>query len=237
MKRLLLLFFACLSAAPCQDVVLCVFFDLSQSAQNVRAGYRADFERVVDGLAGGEHVLGAGITAQSLASGRFQIDGVIPKYSPFTDSKLTFRKRLQSSQAAVKQDARKLLDGPAAPATDLMGAMQLAEKVFQGSGAVSAKVRLLIVFSDMVEDSARYNFQKENLTPARITAVVESERKAGRLPMLKGVRVWVSGAGGAAPEKFLQIQDFWMQYFHAAGADLAKGHYGAGLMDFSILRP
>jgi hypothetical protein len=237
MRKLLLLFFACLSVAQCQDVVLCVFFDLSQSAQNVRAGYLSDFEKVVDGLAGGEHILGAGITAQSLASGRFQIDETIPKYSPFTDSKLTYRKRLQNSQAAVKQDARKLLDGPAAPATDLMGAMQLAEKVFQSSGAVSAKTRLLIVFSDMVEDSARYNFQKENLTPARVAAVVESERKAGRMPALKGVKVWVSGAGGSAPERFLQIQDFWIQYFRAAGADLPRSRYGAGLMDFSIPHP
>jgi hypothetical protein len=237
MRRLLLLYFACLSAAPCQDVVLCVLFDLSQSAQNVRAGYRSDFEKAVDGLAGGEHILGAGITAQSLASGRFQIDEMIPKYSPFTDSKLTYRKRLQRSQVAVKQEASKLLDGPAAPSTDLMGAMQLAEKVFQSSSAASAKTRLLIVFSDMVEDSARYNFQKENLTAARAAAVVESERRAGRLPTLKGVKVWVSGAGGAAPEKFLQIQDFWIKYFHAAGADLQKSRYGAGLMDFSILRP
>jgi hypothetical protein len=232
-RLLIILTLACWPAAA-QDVVLCVLFDLSQSAQNVRAGYQSDFEKLVDSLAGGELVLGAGITAHSLATGRFEIDKEIPKYNPFVDSKLTFRKKLQSTQMAVKQDARKLLESPSTPTTDLVGAMQLAEKAFQSRAGVAAKARLLILLSDMVEESARYNFRKENLTPARITTLVEAERKAGHLPVLNGVQVWVSGAGGTVPEKFVQIQNFWIQYFRAAGADLRKSRYGAGLMDFSI---
>jgi hypothetical protein len=238
MKHLLLiLILACCPLGASQDVVVCVLFDLSQSAQNVRAAYRADFEKVVDGMAGGELVLGSAITAHSLATGRFEIDKEVPKYNPFVDSRLTYRKKLQTTQMALKQDAHKLLEGASTPTTDLLGAMQLAEKAFQGNAAASAKARLLLVFSDMVEESGQYNFRRENLTPARIASLVEAERKAGRLPLLKGVQVWVAGAGGTAPEKFLQIQDFWIQYFRAAGADLRKSHYGAGLMDFSIPRP
>jgi hypothetical protein len=232
-RLLIILTLACWPAAA-QEVVLCVLFDLSQSAQNVRAAYQSDFEKVVDGLAGSVLVLGAGITDHSLATGRFEIDKEIPKYNPFVDSKLTFRKKLQSVQMAVKQDGRKLLESPSTATTDLIGAMQLAEKAFQSQAGASAKARLLILFSDMVEESARYNFRRENLTPARITAIVEGERKTGRLPTLKGVQVWVSGAGGTVPERFTQIQDFWTQYFRAAGADLRKSRYGAGLMDFSI---
>ena len=238
MKKLLALsILTCWPMAASPDVVLCVLFDLSQSAGKVRTAYRADFERLADGLAGGELVLGAGITAHSLATGRFEINQEIPKYSPFTDSKLTYRKKLQTGQLAVKEEARKLLESPATATTDLLGAMQLAEKAFQGTVAASAKARLLILFSDMLEESARFDFRKENLTPARIAAIVEGERKAGHLPALTGVEVWVSGAGGTAPEKFLQIQEFWFQYFRAAGADLRKSRYGAGLMDFSIPHP
>ena len=236
-RLLIILTVACWPASAAPDAVVCVLFDLSQSAQNVRAGYRSDFEKLVGGLAGGELVLGAGITAHSLATGRFEIEKEVPKYSPFTDSRLTFRNKLQSAQTAVREAARGLLEGPATSTTDILGAMQLAEKAFQGDAATSARIRLLIVFSDMVEESARYNFRKESLTPARISAMVEAERKAGRLPSLKGVQVWVSGAGGTVPEKFLQIQDFWVQYFRAAGADLRKGRYGAGLMDFAIPHP
>lgn len=235
-KLLMMLMLACWPAAS-QESVVCVLFDLSQSANNVRAGYQSDFARIVDGLAGGELVLGAGITAHSLATGRFEIEKEIPKYSAFVDSKLTFRKKIQKAQVAAKEEAKKLLAGPSTPTTDLLGAMQLAEKAFQGTAAASAKVRYLIIFSDMVEESARYNFRKENLTPARSAMILEAERKAGRLPALKGVQVWVSGAGGTVPEKFLQIQDFWIQYFRAAGADLRKSRYGAGLMDFSIPHP
>src|ERR1019366_6775163 len=106
MKKLLtILVVACWPAAS-QDGVLCVLFDLSQSANNVRAGYQSDFARIVDGLAGGELILGAGITAHSLATGRFEIEKEIPKYSPFVDSKLTFRKKLQKAQVAAKEEAQ-----------------------------------------------------------------------------------------------------------------------------------
>jgi hypothetical protein len=238
MNRLwVILTMACWPVAAAPEVVVCALFDLSQSAQNVRSGYRSDFEKLVETLAGGELVLGAGITAHSLATGKFEVDKEVPKYSPFADSKLTFRNKLQTARMAVKQEVRTLLNGPATSATDILGAMQLAEKAFQGNRATSAKARFLIIFSDMVEESTAYNFRKENLTPGRIAAVLEAERKAGRLPSLKGVQVWVSGAGGTVPEKFSQIQDFWIKYFRAAGADLPKSHYGAGLMDFSIPRP
>jgi hypothetical protein len=236
MSKLLLALMAAVCPVAGQDAVFCVLFDLSQSAQNIRAGYQSDFEKIVNGLAGGELVLGAGITADSLSTGRFEIEREIPKYSPFTDSKLTYRKKLQTAQTAVKEDAKKLLAGPSSLTTDLLGAMQLAEKALLGTKSASAKVRCLIVFSDMVEESSRYNFRKENLTAARAAAMVEAERKAGRLPALKGVQVWVSGAGGAVPGKFLQVQDFWMQYFRAAGADLRTTRYGAGLMDFAVHR-
>jgi len=235
-RVLIILAFVCWPAAA-QNVVVCVLFDLSQSAQKVRSGYQVDFEKVVDGLTGDELVLGAGITANSLATGRFEIDKEISKYNPFADSKLTYRKKLQNAQMALKQDARKLLERTSAPNTDLLGAMQLAEKAFQSHAGATAKVRLLILFSDMVEESTHCNFRNENLTPPRITTLVGAEQKAGRLPMLNGVQVWVSGAGGTLPEKFSQIQDFWLQYFRAAGADLRKGRYGAGLMDFSVPHP
>jgi hypothetical protein len=237
MKRLLFITALVWPLASAQDIVVCVLFDLSQSARNVRDAYQSDFQKVVEDLSGGELVLGAGITDHSLATGKFEIDRGIPKYNAFIDSKLTFRKKLQNARVALKEDARRLLGSQSTATTDLTGAMQLAEKAFQSSASSSAKVRILILFSDMVEESARYNFRKDRLTPARITTIVEAERRAGRLPTLNGVQVWVSGAGGTAPEKFLQIQDFWIQYFSIAGADLRKSRYGAGLMDFSIPRP
>jgi hypothetical protein len=237
MKKLFLILVVVCGPAASQDRVLCALFDLSQSAQNVRAGYRSDFERIVNGLTGGELVLGAGITAHSLATGRFEIEREFPKYNSFVDSKLTFRTKLQKAKIAAIEEAEKLLAAPSTPDTDLLGAMQLVEKAFQSTSALSAKFRYLVVFSDMVEESSHYNFRRDTLTPARSASIVEAERKAGRLPSLKGVQVWVSGAGGTVPEKFLQIQDFWIQYFTAAGADLRKSRYGAGLMDFAIPHP
>src|SRR5437867_9123645 len=105
----------------------------------------------------------------------------------------------------------------AAPATDVIDAMQLAERVFS---TYEGNQKLLVVFSDMIEESRRYNFTTEKLTAARIGQIIANEQDAGRLPDLQGVEVCVVGAGattsgGLPADKLLTIREFWIQYFKA----------------------
>jgi hypothetical protein len=87
----------------------------------------------------------------------------------------------------------------------------------------------------MIEQSRRNDFSRELLTPARVQQIIERERSANRLPDLREVEVCVVGAGaarsgGITPERFLVIQEFWLQYFKAAGANLPKARYGSALL-------
>lgn len=235
MKKIALLFTLCSWPVLAQSrVAICALFDLSQSAQSVRTGYLGDFDKVLGQASEGVLLLGTGITADSLATGRFEINSEIPKFNPFLDNRLNFRKKLERAQAAAREQARSLLQSPSTASTDLLGGMQLAGKALEGDAARAAKSRVLILFSDMIEESDRYNFQRDDLTERRIAAIIAQEKNAGHLPSLNGVTVWVAGAGGQSRSKYLQIQDFWLKYFQAAGADLRSSHYGAALMDFSI---
>ncbi|MDQ6760648.1 MAG: hypothetical protein M3Z32_12410 [Acidobacteriota bacterium] len=47
--------------------------------------------------------------------------------------------------------------------------------------------------TDLLGAMQHHNFRRENLTPARIQGILAEERKAGRMPVLKTVEVWVSG--------------------------------------------
>jgi hypothetical protein len=224
-------FLSLLTAAPATKGRVVVLFDLSQSAQDVRNEYLSEFEKVAGQLRGGDSIVAAAISSNSLSSGRFDLNIEVPTYSPFSDSRLTYATRLKKVQASIHEAARGILKEPATAQTDLLGAMQLAAKALAVN---SAGARFLVVFSDMIEESPQLNFRALRLTDARIASILAVERKNGRIPSLSGVRVWVAGAGGASRDKFLEIQNFWIRYFQAAGAELAPAHYNASLLDFTL---
>jgi len=135
----------------------------------------------------------------------------------------------------IRETAERILDSPEGlyQQTKILDALQLAERVF---GTYPNERRVLVIFSDMVEESERYNFRHAQLTPAKIQAVIERERSQQRLANLKGVQVHVVGAAAGAyghmnSEHIQQMRNFWLAYFKASGADLAPERYGSGILD------
>jgi lysophospholipase L1-like esterase len=84
----------------------------------------------------------------------------------------------------------------------------------------------------MIEDSSEYNFEKERLSDKRIAEIIAAERVKKRLPDLKGVKVYVTGAKAPTREQFYNIQNFWLRYFKECGAELPKENYGSALLSF-----
>jgi len=96
-----------------------------------------------------------------------------------------------------------------------------------------------VVFSDMIEQSGRYDFSGIPLDDEAVQRIIAKEREGKRLPKLDGVKVWVAGAtastgAGLSSDRILQIQSFWLTYFKACGADLTKERYAPTLLGFSI---
>lgn len=230
--------------------VVFALFDLSGSVSSrIKHRYLADYTKVATVkkgetgyLTGGEILKGDVITENTLASASYPINFTFPVYSPWKSSPMKHAKKMKDGVEHVQTDATNLmLKAKPAPSTDLMNAFQLAEQVFTSNECRGAKEKTLLVFSDMLEQSKRYNFDSERLTDKRISEIIARERKDGHLPDLKGVRVWVAGATASAggsrrvnPEKIYQIRNFWLAYFKASGADLSKNHYAATLVDFRL---
>ncbi len=78
---------------------------------------------------------------------------------------------------------------------------------------------VLVIESDIIEDSERYGFDKMNLTRSRRQDILRAETEQGRLPNLQGVRVCVVGAAGQQTDRCYQLE-IWTAYFDSAGADL-----------------
>jgi len=236
--------------------VIFVLFDLSASteAAEVRRRYLGDFERIVKNLHSDDVILADEITDNPLADSTFPINETIRKYNPFTDNDLRYNRELDRLRHRLIKDAEAILVIPAdsgSPAqgkgkamppagqrkrymqTKILDSLELAQRVFT---TYQRNRQVLVIFSDMVEESEHYNFRHERLTPARIQQIIRQQKARGSLSGLGGVQVYVAGAaqgayGHMASDQVHRMQDFWVEYFKACGADLPKARYGSALLE------
>ncbi|MFN8234124.1 MAG: hypothetical protein U0V56_11885 [Actinomycetota bacterium] len=216
-----------------------MLFDVSRSTDDpdVRAGYLATFERVLD-HAVAEHgtVVGDVIDENPLAHSTYPIDATFSACDPLTDNRLKCDAEAGEERAAALAAARALLERDGGRAgTDIHDGLALAERVF--AAYPEAAERSLVVLSDMVERSARLNLGRPGFGEDAIDAELDALDADALIPDLTGVRVYVVGAGvqqasGLDAERFLAIQRFWQAFAERAGATLPDERYGAALVRF-----
>ncbi len=230
-------------AAPASaPSVVFTLFDISGStnAPRIRQYYYHDFLSIVHELSDGDMIMGDVITDDSLATSTYPIHQTLPAYDMWRFSRLTYLEAQRRAEQEVRAQAQKvILHSNYASSTDLMNSFELAAKIFNGEEWHSSAHKDLIVFSDMVEQSHHYDFTGIDLSEERIAQIIADERAGGRLPNLHGVKVWVAGAAlkpsaGLDPRKIYQIQDFWLHYFHACGADIDENRYATRLINFRL---
>lgn len=216
--------------------VTVVLFDLTAStaAGSIRGQYLRDFGKILEGLTAGGTLAVDIIDDNPLAHSSFPIMASFSRYDPLTENRLGYDRRIKAQREAVARQAQMIVTARPSrrQGTSVMDALQLAERAF---ASYEGSPRVLVLFSDMIEQSGRYDFAREALTPARIKQIVERERAAKHVPDLRDVEVCVVGAGaarsgGISPDRFLAIQAFWIEYFKAAGAHLPKERYGSALL-------
>ncbi|MDA8091930.1 MAG: hypothetical protein M0Z52_12280 [Actinomycetota bacterium] len=216
-----------------------VLFDVSGSTQSSRKEYLDGFIKILDIRAPGEESVSALglkdtiaadiITGNSLSTSELPIEHQF-KYSFWSGQNAMFA----GSKAVVEKkelarEAKDLLSDKTARGSDIMNSMRLAERVFS---RYKKDKPVLVIFSDMIEQAGGYDFENDNLTEKRITAIIRQEQAKG-LPDLRGVTVYVTGANAKSSTQFLKIRNFWIRYFKACGAVLDKANYGRAFMEIS----
>jgi len=216
--------------------VTMVLFDVSAStgAEAIRQQYIKDFAKILDTAADGGVITADIIDDNPLAHSSFPINEAFDRYDSLKENKLDYERRVREKRdAVIKKAAAIVRTRPSGRrGTSVLDGLQLAERVFS---TFEADRKLLVIFSDMIEQSKRYDFSAEKLTAARIGQIIAQERSAGRLPELQDVEVCVVGAGasisgGLSADRIMAIREFWFEYFKAAGASLPKERYGSALL-------
>ncbi len=220
--------------------IVCVLLDLSYSTQQqeIRKTYAKNFGVIISALTHGDAIYAAMITEKSVYELDFCLKYEIPPIVFSTENRL-YRKaelkraeqRLSALKDSLCQVACSTLEkyDKKIMKTQIMGAMQVAERIFH---RYHHPQKMLVIMSDMIEDSDHYNFYRENLHKSRIQEIISRERADNHLPNLQQVRVYVTGAMAEGSDRYYKIRDFWLEYCKACGAELRPEDYGAALIKF-----
>jgi len=209
--------------------VLAVFVDMSGSTNKARRTvYRNAFEKIYQNLQQGDRIIVGTITDRSYIDYKPAVDAEIPKQSIWVN-RITFEQNLANTKKDIQTEVEKLLSAKrGTPRTEIINSLNIADKIFHNE----KRQKILIILSDMVQDSKEYNFERVKVTNQYTSQIIRKRQEQNLIPKLDSVKVYVAGASAADPKKFRSIEKFWNSYFEITGADFSKHRYGHSLLGF-----
>ncbi len=210
-----------------------VLVDKSGSVASDSPMYRAGLLTIVSQVQDGDRFLIAPITGASGSDFRQLKEHALPEMiapAGWMDEPIQVQKaqdaqqkKVQTVRDAMTADVDALLSQPSdAKRSAIFESLRTVAPLFEGE---PRRRKLLIVLSDMVEDSEIANFERSVVSQGFIEKELKRQSSAGILPRLQGVSICVGGALASPPEKAAALERFWSEYFKASGAVLRSGHY------------
>ena len=209
--------------------VIAVFVDMSGSTNQARRTvYRQAFEKVYENLRQGDRIIVGTITGRSYIDFKPVVDVDIPQQSIWVN-RITFEQNLAKTKNNIHTEVDKLLARKhGTPNTEIINSLNIADKIFHNE----KRQKILIILSDMIQDSREYNFERVNVTEAYTSRIIKNRQQQNLIPKLNEVKVYVAGASAKDSKKFRSIEKFWNRYFIACGADFSLHRYGHTLLEF-----
>jgi hypothetical protein len=158
------------------------------------------------------------------------VDLTIPRFNPLTGRELVYKREMQQIREHASAASDSLLRAPERSGkTFIFQTLPIVEQIFQQE----RRRRCLVILSDMLEDSPGYDFERHPPTDQFATHDLERRQREHLLPDLKGVDVFVAGAGavGGSEEQGAALRRYWSAYFAATGARVCE--YARFLVTFS----
>jgi hypothetical protein len=210
--------------------LIIVFVDMSDSSNEARHTVcKEAFEKIYQNLRQGDRVVVGTITSRSYIEFKPTVDVEIPKKSIW-DNRLQFEKKMANTKEKIRGETNKLLSRERGTMlTEILDSLNIAHIIFHDE---KERQKILVLLSDMIEDSKGYNFEKNKITDEYIDKVIRDRQKSKLIPNFTGVKVYVAGASAADSNKFRAIQKFWARYFTKTRADFSPLRYGHSLINF-----
>ena len=210
--------------------LIVIFVDMSASADQARRTVcKEAFEKIYQNLRQGDRVVVGTITSQSYIEFKPAVDEEIPKKTVW-DNRLQYERSLTHSREKIRGEVNKLLSQKQGTLlTEILDSLNIADIIFHDE---KERQKILVILSDMIQDSKEYKFDKDNITDEYINNVIRSRQKNKLVPNLANVKVYVAGASAGNSDKFRAVQTFWARYLAESGADFSPHRYGHSLINF-----
>ena len=209
--------------------VVLVYVDLSQSIKgaDIDRIYTPTLRTVMESLQPGDRLVLAEISEQTLGNFAPAVDVAFPT----TGRSMDDADALDAGKKKLRDQWRKLISTRGkAKATVIIDSMGAGAQIFARD---PREQKWLLILSDMVEESKLANFAKSPPDAAATDALLRERRSKSLMPDLRGVQVFVAGAAAPTGEQYAAIQDFWLKYFKAAGAQVSEKTYGRVALSFN----
>ena len=210
--------------------VIIVFIDMSGSTNEARRTvYRNAFNKVYKDFREGDRIVVGTITSRSYIDFKPAVDVELPESSIWVN-RLKFEQELSGKKKKVRDTVNRLLKQKhGTQYTEILNSLNIADTIFHNE---KKRQKILVILSDMIQDSKEYKFDKVRITNKYISNVIENRKRQKLIPDLSNVKIYVAGAAASNSKRFRAIELFWTHYFKACNADFSTHRYGHSLLEF-----
>jgi hypothetical protein len=206
-----------------------VFVDMSGSTNKARRTiYRNAFDKIYQNLREGDRIVVGTITSHSFIDFKPVVDAEFPKQTIW-DNRLQYEQKLTKTKKNVKEAVKRLLSRKkGTPYTEILNSLNVADTILHKE----KRKKILVILSDMIQDSKLYKFERHKISNKYIANVIRNQKEQNLVPNLADVKIYVAGASASNSKKFRSIQNFWARYFTESKADFSTHRYGHSLLEF-----
>ena len=206
-----------------------ILVDMSGSANLARRTvYKKAFEKIYQNMSQGDRIMVGTITGRSYIDFKPAVDVEIPKESIWVN-RIQFERNLSETKEKIRREVDRLLSRKrGTQQTEILNSLNIADTIFHNE----KRQKILVLLSDMIQDSKEYNFAKAKVTGKYIDKVIRHRREHNLIPNLADVKIYVAGASAANSNRYRSVEKFWTRYFIESGADFSHHRYGHSLISF-----
>ena len=210
--------------------LIIVFVDMSGSTNKARGTvYKNAFDMIYKNLNQGDRIVVGTITSRSFIDFKPKVDEEIPEQTIWVN-RIKFEHNLTKTKKKIRQNVDQLLKTKIGTQyTEILNSLNIADTIFHNE---KKREKILVLLSDMLQDSKEYNFEKVRITNKYIKNIIENRSKQELIPNFSGVKIYVAGASAADSKKFRAVELLWTRYFEASKADFSTHRYGHSLLEF-----
>ncbi len=210
-----------------------VLIDQTAKSKAVQDRVANNFSQLLNSLKPGDIIAGVGVNENTEQEAVNEFSETMPTFNFITDNEQRHKIVVSAIKNRIQTAVADIINTKATH-TDLMGGFVLAGKFFAGSQALSHSRKILIVFSDGIEQSEDYNFTDiKTLEGNGITTIINREKRFNRIPDLSNVEIHMVGVNLALDpqadmtrEKLSLVSKFWKMYFIETGSKIDTANYG-----------